>query len=219
VAAQRARRRAQRAPLHPDGARAADHRLRDPRKIAELLPEVHPNWFFAVPRIWEKIKAGLQAMVGGLEGEQGEKIRGALDAAIQKVRLEQEGKEVPAELAEAVKKADEEVFSNVRAMLGLDQLEACNVGAAPTPPEVLEFFHAIGVPIAELWGMSETCGYGTTNPPRGRIKIGHRRPAGARVRGQARRGRRAAVPRPVRHARLPQPRRQDQGDARPTTAG
>ena len=51
-------------------------------------------------------------------------------------------------------------------MLGLDQLEACNVGAAPTPPEVLEFFHAIGVPIAELWGMSETCGYGTTNPPR-----------------------------------------------------
>jgi long-subunit acyl-CoA synthetase (AMP-forming) len=111
-------------------------------------------------------------MVGGLEGEQGEKIRGALDAAIQKVRLEQEGKEVPAELAEAVKKADEEVFSNVRAMLGLDQLEACNVGAAPTPPEVLEFFHAIGVPIAELWGMSETCGYGTTNPPRGRIKIG-----------------------------------------------
>ena len=37
---------------------------------------------------------------------------------------------------------------------------------------MLEFFHAIGVPIAELWGMSETCGYGTTNPPRGRIKIG-----------------------------------------------
>jgi long-subunit acyl-CoA synthetase (AMP-forming) len=111
-------------------------------------------------------------MVGGLEGEQGDKIRGALDAAIQKVRLEQEGKEVPAELAEAVRKADEEVFSNVRAMLGLDQLEACNVGAAPTPPEVLEFFHAIGVPIAELWGMSETCGYGTTNPPQGRIKIG-----------------------------------------------
>jgi long-chain acyl-CoA synthetase len=60
----------------------------------------------------------------------------------------------------------------VRAMLGLDQLDACNVGAAPTPPEVLEFFHAIGVRVAELWGMSETCGYGTTNPPRGRVKIG-----------------------------------------------
>jgi long-chain acyl-CoA synthetase len=144
----------------------------DPRQIGEYLKEVHPNWFFAVPRIWEKIKAGLEAMVGGIEGEQGEKTRAALDAAIKKVRLEQKGEEVPKELADAVAKAEQELFSNVRAMLGLDQLEACNVGAAPTPPEVLEFFHAIGVPIAELWGMSETCGYGTTNPPRGRIKIG-----------------------------------------------
>jgi long-subunit acyl-CoA synthetase (AMP-forming) len=144
----------------------------DPRQIAETLKEVHPTWFFAVPRIWEKIKAGLETMLGGLEGEQGEKMRGALQAAIEKVRLEQRGQEVPSELAEKVKQADEEVFANVRAMLGLDQLEACNVGAAPTPPEVLEFFHAIGVPIAELWGMSETCGYGTTNPPKGRIKIG-----------------------------------------------
>ena len=144
----------------------------DPRQIGEALKDVHPSWFFAVPRIWEKIKAGLEAMVGGIEGEQGDKARAALEAAIKKVRLEQAGEEVPAELAEAVKKADEELFSNVRAMLGLDKLEACNVGAAPTPPEVLEFFHAIGVPIAELWGMSETCGYGTTNPPRGVIKIG-----------------------------------------------
>jgi long-chain acyl-CoA synthetase len=45
------------------------------------------------------------------------------------------------------------------------------VGAAPTPYEVIEFFHAIGVPLAELWGMSETCGYGACNPPE-RIKIG-----------------------------------------------
>jgi long-chain acyl-CoA synthetase len=144
----------------------------DPRQIGETLKDVHPNWFFAVPRIWEKIKAGLEAMVGGIEGEQGDKTRAALDAAIKKIRLEQAGEEVPEELAAAVAKADEELFSNVRAMLGLDQLDACNVGAAPTPPEVLEFFHAIGVPIAELWGMSETCGYGTTNPPQGRIKIG-----------------------------------------------
>ena len=56
-------------------------------------------------------------------------------------------------------------------MLGLDQIEAINVGAAPTPVEVLEFFHAIGLPLAELWGMSETCGAGSVNPPE-RIKIG-----------------------------------------------
>ena len=46
-----------------------------------------------------------------------------------------------------------------------------NVGAAPTPREVIEFFHAIGIPLAELWGMSETCGYGACNPP-DNIKIG-----------------------------------------------
>jgi long-subunit acyl-CoA synthetase (AMP-forming) len=51
----------------------------------------------------------------------------------------------------------------MRALVGLDALEACNVGAAPTPPEVIEFFHAIGVPLAELWGMSESCGAGTCN--------------------------------------------------------
>jgi long-subunit acyl-CoA synthetase (AMP-forming) len=56
-------------------------------------------------------------------------------------------------------------------MLGLDQLVAVNVGAAPTPVEVLEFFHALGIELAELWGMSETCGAGTCNRP-GQVKIG-----------------------------------------------
>jgi long-subunit acyl-CoA synthetase (AMP-forming) len=50
-------------------------------------------------------------------------------------------------------------------------VEAINVGAAPTPVEVLEFFHAIALPLAELWGMSETCGAGAVNP-RERIKLG-----------------------------------------------
>jgi len=78
---------------------------------------------------------------------------------------------VPAELAEQVAKADAEIFAGLREMLGLDKVEAINVGAAPTPVEVLEFFHAIGLPLAELWGMSETCGAGSVNPP-ARIKLG-----------------------------------------------
>jgi long-subunit acyl-CoA synthetase (AMP-forming) len=56
-------------------------------------------------------------------------------------------------------------------MLGLDELESLNVGAAPTPREVIEFFHALGLPLAELWGMSETTGAGSCNPP-GQVKIG-----------------------------------------------
>src|SRR5690606_26777424 len=90
---------------------------------------------------------------------------------IQKVRLEQSGEEVPEELAAAVAKADEAMFQHLRVALGLDLVEAVNVGAAPTPVEVLEFFHAIGIPIGELWGMSETCGAATVNPP-GKVKIG-----------------------------------------------
>ena len=144
----------------------------DPRKIVEFLPEVNPNWFFAVPRIWEKLKAGLESKLASAPEEQAEQAKKALEAAIEKVRLEQKGEEVPAYLARKVAEADQNMFVHLRKALGLNELEACNVGAAPTPPEVLEFFHAIGVPIAELWGMSETCGYGTTNPPHGRIKIG-----------------------------------------------
>ncbi len=148
----------------------------DPRQVLSYLPEVRPSWFFAVPRIWEKLKAGLETMIAGQPEEQGQAMQAALDASIRKVRLEQCGEAVPTELAEQVAKADAEIFAGLRTMLGLDQVEAINVGAAPTPVEVLEFFHAIGLPLAELWGMSETCGAGSVNPP-GRIKIGTVGPA------------------------------------------
>jgi long-subunit acyl-CoA synthetase (AMP-forming) len=141
------------------------------RDILSYLPEVRPSWFFAVPRIWEKLKAGLEAMAASQPSETRRRTEGALRDAVEKVRLEQRGEEVPAELAARVAEADREIFAGLRSMLGLDQVKAINVGAAPTPVEVLEFFHAIGLPLAELWGMSETCGAGAINPP-GRIKIG-----------------------------------------------
>ncbi len=148
----------------------------DPRQVLAYLPEVRPSWFFAVPRIWEKLKSGLEAQIASREPEEREKAQAALDAAIKKVRLEQAGEPVPDELATAVAKADEAMFAPIRAMLGFDQVTSVNVGAAPTPVEVLEFFHAIGIPLAELWGMSETCGSGTVNPP-GKVKIGTVGPA------------------------------------------
>jgi long-chain acyl-CoA synthetase len=143
----------------------------DPRQVLSYLPEVRPSWFFAVPRIWEKLKAGLETMVAGQPQEQRLEMQAALDAGVSKVRLEQRGEPVPAQLAEQVAVADADIFAGLRSMLGLDQVEAINVGAAPTPVEVLEFFHAIGLPLAELWGMSETCGAGSVNPA-GKIKIG-----------------------------------------------
>jgi long-chain acyl-CoA synthetase len=143
----------------------------NPRDVLSYLPEVRPSWFFAVPRIWEKLKAGLETMIANQPDEQRDRMQAALDAGMRKVRLEQRGEEVPPGLAEQVAKADAEIFAGLRQTLGLDQVEAINVGAAPTPVEVLEFFHAIGLPLAELWGMSETCGAGAVNPP-AKIKIG-----------------------------------------------
>ena len=144
----------------------------DPRQVVAYLPEVHPTWFFAVPRIWEKLKAAMEAGIAAEPDDaKRQATQWALDVGLKKVRLEQAGEEVPKELAREHAKADELVLSKIRTRLGLDEIESVNVGAAPTPREVIEFFHAIGIPVAELWGMSETCGYGTCNPP-GKIKIG-----------------------------------------------
>ena len=148
----------------------------NPREVLSYLPQVRPNWFFAVPRIWEKLKAGLEAMQAGQPEEQVRPVREAMAASIERVRLRQQGKPVPPELEERVAQADANMFSKIREMLGLDQALAVNVGAAPTPVDVLEFFHALGIELSELWGMSETCGIGAVNRP-GQIKIGTVGPA------------------------------------------
>ncbi|HEY7632421.1 MAG TPA: long-chain fatty acid--CoA ligase [Thermoleophilaceae bacterium] len=144
----------------------------NPREVIGYLPEVRPTWFFAVPRIWEKLKAAMEA---GIEAEQDaerkQATQWALDVGLRKVRAEQAGEEVSEELEAEYAKADEQVLSKIRSMLGLDELESLNVGAAPTPREVIEFFHALGLPLAELWGMSETTGAGACNPP-DKVKIG-----------------------------------------------
>jgi long-subunit acyl-CoA synthetase (AMP-forming) len=138
----------------------------DPRQIGAYLPAVRPTWFFAVPRVWEKLKAGVEAKLAGDEG-----ARALLAAGARRVELEQAGEPVPGELAATLAVAEEKLFAPLRAAIGLDQALLVNVGAAPTPRDVLVFFHAIGIPLAEIWGMSETCGAGASNPLE-RIKIG-----------------------------------------------
>jgi len=110
------------------------------------------------------------------DAERKQATQWALGVGLKKVHLEQAGEEVPEELATEHAKADEQVLSTIRSMLGLDELESLNVGAAPTPREVIEFFHALGLPLAELWGMSETTGAGACNPP-DKVKIGTVGPA------------------------------------------
>jgi long-chain acyl-CoA synthetase len=144
----------------------------DPRQIAECLAEVHPTWFFAVPRIWEKLKAAIEASIEADTDEQRRgAARSAIAAGLRAVRIEQSGQILPAPLREERGILDAKLFSAIRAQLGLDQAALVNVGGAPAPDEVLEFFHAIGIPVAEVWGMSETAGAGAINRPDA-IKIG-----------------------------------------------
>src|SRR5215207_7565302 len=149
----------------------------DPRTIAAYLPEVRPTSFFAVPRIWEKLKSAIEA---GIDAEPDETKKGAtkwaLDVGLRRVRAEQAGEPVSDELLAEHAKAEELVLSKIREKLGFGELAWVVVGAAPTPIEVLEFWHAIGVPVAEVWGLSETSAVATINPP-DKVKLGSVGPA------------------------------------------
>src|SRR5262249_2458612 len=78
----------------------------NPREALSSLPQVRPTWFFAVPRIWEKLKAGLEAMQAAQPEEQRRPIQEALQASLERVRLLQHGKPVPSELEAQVAAAD-----------------------------------------------------------------------------------------------------------------
>ena len=145
----------------------------DPRQVVAYLPEVRPTWFFAVPRIWEKLKAAIEAGIAAeQDAERKKATEWALDVGLRKVKADQAGEELLRRArARSTPRRTSSCSRRCAAGSGSTDVESVNVGAAPTPREVIEFFHAIGVPLAELWGMSETCGYGTCNPP-DRIKIG-----------------------------------------------
>jgi long-chain acyl-CoA synthetase len=142
--------------------------------IAQLFPtllEVRPTTFGGVPRIWEKLHAALTSGITK-EPDAGRRamVLGALEVARSVVGLEQRGEPVPAELRQKRAMA-EPIFAAIRARIGFDRMRYTVTGAAPTPHEVLEFFHAIGVRISEVWGMSET-GVIATRNPEDRIKLG-----------------------------------------------
>jgi long-chain acyl-CoA synthetase len=137
--------------------------------IAELLPyllEARPTAFVGVPRVWEKLMAGIHA---GLAAEPDETKRqmalGALAASTQAYRLKRDGQPVPTELASVVESA-QPLFALLRSKIGLDRCHLAITSTAPCRPEVHEFWAALGLPLFEVWGMSELTGPATAVPPR-----------------------------------------------------
>ncbi|MTD45943.1 AMP-binding protein [Conexibacter sp. W3-3-2] len=142
--------------------------ISDPTQLLPALHEVRPTIWGAVPRIWEKFKAALDAGIAAEEDPQKKAgIEKALEVGHQYQALKRAGQPVPAELEAAHAKLDELVLSQLRAKLGLDQVRWIVVGAAPSPAALLEFFGAIGLPLLELWGMSEISCCAIVNPPEG----------------------------------------------------
>ena len=136
----------------------------DAKTAMASMPEVRPTFSATVPRMWEKLKAGLEAQFRQ-EPDQAKRaaIRNAIEAATMKVRLESAGQPVPDDLAETCRRADTAIFSAIRKQVGLDDADVILSGAAPIAIEVLDFFAALGLPILEVYGMTETATTVTVN--------------------------------------------------------
>jgi len=143
----------------------------NPREMVAYSIEVKPTAWGGVPRIWEKLKAALEAgMAAEQDPDKRKAVEQAMEVGLRRADAYMDGG-VPDDLQAEWDRADEMVLSKVRGLLGLDEVESFVVGAAPTPPEVLRFFLALGIEICETWGLSETSAISTFNPP-GRIRVG-----------------------------------------------
>ncbi|MFF7737870.1 AMP-binding protein [Streptomyces sp. NPDC007984] len=138
----------------------------DIKEIGKALPDCRPTIWCAVPRVWNKIRQAVELGIASEpDADRRGAVRGALETGLERTRLLQAGKPVDDELAATYATADAGVLSALRSRLGLDQVRWAVTGAAPTPPATLEFFAALGVPIAEGWGMSELSCFGAVSPP------------------------------------------------------
>ncbi|HUC25497.1 MAG TPA: AMP-dependent synthetase/ligase [Streptosporangiaceae bacterium] len=135
-------------------------------QLIGTMGEVKPTAFFGVPRIFEKVMAGIQGLLAGeQDADRKAAVAAAFETGLAYVRSCQYGESTPPELAASFATADEQVLRPIRSLLGLGGAEIVVSGAAPLPPEVGAFFGGLGVRIMDVYGMSETTGAFTTNTP------------------------------------------------------
>jgi len=139
----------------------------DGRAIAAALPDVRPTVWGAVPRVWEKLKAGIEFAVSHEEDDaKRQAMEWAMSVAAKRSVALLTGEPMSDEVAAEWAKADELVLSQLRERLGFGELRWALSGAAPIPKETLAFYSGIGIPLAELWGMSELSCAATVIHPR-----------------------------------------------------
>jgi long-chain acyl-CoA synthetase len=144
----------------------------DPSLLLGALGEVHPEEFFGVPRVWEKIQSGLSGLLA-MEADAVKKaaIESAMQVGTEYVESLQVGRTTSPELQARYDAVNAAVLGPIKAMLGLDRVVWAASASAPMPLEVARFFAGLGMPIYDIWGMTENCGGATACGPGG-FKLG-----------------------------------------------
>ncbi len=131
----------------------------DAKQLVSAVGSVRPTAFFGVPRVWEKIQAGIQALLAAEQDPARQAAVGqAMDVGRRYVESCQFGHTTTGELAAAFQQADQAVLAPIRALLGLGEAAIVSSAAAPLPPDVAAFFAGLGLQILDIYGMTETTG-------------------------------------------------------------
>ena len=134
--------------------------------VPENLREVEPTVFLGVPRIWEKMAAGVQIRMRDASRIKRAFYRAWMPVGMRAAdaRLRNKGK-TPFPLNLLYGLGWLFVFRPLKKRLGMARCAIAVSGAAPISPDVLKFFHALGVPVREGWAQTESCGIGSLTPP------------------------------------------------------
>lgn len=142
-----------------------------PETVFENLQEVSPHVFVAVPRLWEKIYSRLQILRKEGTGVGRWAFDSAVKSGLARAEYAMIGEKIPFGIQLKYNIWDFLVLRNLRRMIGMDRIRRGTSGAAPISPELLAWFWAIGVPIFEGFGQTESSGVATVNVP-GNNKLG-----------------------------------------------
>jgi long-chain acyl-CoA synthetase len=141
--------------------------VENPDTVFEDLREVRPHLFFAVPRVWEKIYS--QVSIGLREADklQQTAYAWAMSVGRQVAQCTLDNRAPSGALSLRYKLARWLVLDNVKRMIGMDRVEVGLTGAAPISSDLIRWYLALGIPLREAWGMTETVGAGTVTPRSG----------------------------------------------------
>jgi long-chain acyl-CoA synthetase len=135
-------------------------------QVMRYLPEVRPFSFVAVPRLWEKAYAGINAALAAEPDPRRRRLAlRAVEAGRRAVRLRLDGRPLPPGLRLRLALLDRLVLARIRRRIGLDACRLAVSGAAPIAPEVLEFFLALGLNMVEGYGLTENTAGAFATPP------------------------------------------------------